>query len=115
MNQENNTTVRELLKADAKNPHTTRPKIALGAFYVVAFVTIATISLWAYGVLAQNDVLVKTVMDGWPFILAVIGPLVTLLWAYFGVLKQEQRNRLDAATGAPSGISRIISDVINRK
>lgn len=115
--RESNETVREMLRSDAANPHTTRPRIALGAFRVVAFAIIVTVGTWAYGVLAGNDTMVTAVVDGWPFVLAVIGPLVTLLWAYFGVLKQEHRQRMEAARGGstPSGLAGIISAVINRR
>lgn len=114
--KESNSTVRAMLESDAKNPHSTRPYIAKGAFHVVAFVIIVTISAWAYGVLVSDDSLVKMVMEGWRFVLAVIAPLVTLLWAYFGVLKQEHKNKLDAANGSstPAGIAGILSSLIKR-
>ncbi len=115
--KESNSTVRVMLESDAKNPHSTRPYIAKGSFHVVAFVVIVTISVWAYGVFIRDDDLVKTVMGGWQFVLAVIGPLVTLLWAYFGVLKQEHKNKLDAANGSstPAGIAGILSSIIKRR
>jgi hypothetical protein len=114
--KESNSTVRVMLESDAKNPHSTRPYIAKHSFHTVAFVIVVTVSVWAYGVGIKDDGLVKAVMDGWPFVLAVIGPLVTLLWAYFGVLKQEHKNRLDAANGSstPSGLAGIISSVLRR-
>lgn len=114
--KESNSTVRTMLESDAKNPHSTRPYIAKGSFHVVAFAVIVAISVWAYGVFTDNSELVKSVMDGWQFVLAVIGPLVTLLWAYFGVLKQEHKNRLDAASGSstPSGLAGIISSIMRR-
>ena len=114
--KEANSTVRTMLESDAKNPHTTRPMIARGAFYVVAFSNIIAIALWAYGIAAGDTGMVKAVTDGWPFVVAVIGPLVTLLWAYFGVLKQEHRDRLNAAGGnsATGGIANLISAVMKR-
>lgn len=109
--KESNSTVRAMLDADTKNPHTTRPYIAKHAFHVIALTITTVISLWAYGVGSGRVELVKTLMEGWPFILAAIGPMVTLLWAYFGVLKTEHKDRLDAARGAttPSGIAGILS------
>ncbi len=114
--KESNSTLRAMLESDAKNPQSTRPYIAKGAFHVVSFVVIVTISVWAYGVLIANDNLVKTVMNGWHFVLAVIGPLVTLLWAYFGVLKIEHKNKLDAANGlsTPPGIAGILSKILKK-
>lgn len=113
--KESNSTIRAMLDADTKTPHTTRPYIAKGAFHVIAFVIVVTVSLWAYGVGTKNDDMVSTIMDGWKFILAVIGPLVTLLWAYFGILKQEQSNRLNAANGSTTGgLSSIIANIVKR-
>jgi len=113
--KEGNATLRVMLEQDAKNPHSTRPKIALGAFRVVAFSCITVISVWSYGVLTGDSALIKAVMDGWAFILAAIAPLTVLLQSYFGVLKAEQRNRLDAANGSTtSGIVGLISSFIKR-
>ncbi len=114
--KETNSTLRVMLESDTKNPHTTRPYIAKGSFLVIAFTIVVTISMWAYGILKADATLVKAVMDGWPFILAVIGPLVTLLWAYFGVLKNEHRDRLNAASGQnkPSGIAGLISAIMKK-
>ena len=109
-------TVRVMLESDAKNPHTTRPYIAKGSFHVVAFAIIVTISIWAYGVFVQNKDIVSAIMEGWKFVLAVIGPLVTLLWAYFGVLKKEHKNKLDAANGSatPSGIAGLVASLLKK-
>lgn len=114
---ESNATLRTMLETEAKSPHTTRPYIAKGSFHVVAFAIIVAVSLWAYAVLRENEGLVSTVMNGWPFILGVTAPLVTLLSAYFGILKKEQKNKLDAAQGnsTPAGIAGILSSLINRK
>lgn len=101
--REAHSTVRSMLESDVKNPHSTRPFIALGAFWVVAFAVVTTISVWATGVVTGDSEMVETVVNGWRFILAVIGPLVSLLWAYFGILKTEHKNRLHAAGGSPAG------------
>ena len=110
-------TLQAMLQAEQCSTHTTRPRIALGAFHLVAFVSIVAISLWAYAVAVKDDELVAAVTDGWPFIAAVVGPFVTLLWAYFGILKQEQRNRMNAAlrTSTPSGTSAIINNILKRR
>lgn len=114
--RESHSTVRTMLESDAKNPHSTRPYIAKQSFHVVAFVIIVAVSVWAIGIFTKDDDLIKTIMDGWQFILAAIGPLVTLLWAYFGVLKTEHKNRLDAANGSstPSGLAGILSAITKR-
>jgi len=115
--RQSNETVRAMLEADAKAPHTTRPYIAKGAFHVVAFAVVVTVATWAYGVVVGRDGLVESVTGGWPFVLSVIGPFVVLLHAYFGVLKREQKDRLDAARGnsTPAGVAGILSRVLNRK
>lgn len=115
--KESHSTVRAMLESDVANPHSTRPRIALGAFYVIAVTDIVAVSMWAYGVVTGNDAMVKIVMGGWEFILAMNAPLVTLLWAYFGVLKTEHKNKLDAANGSntPSGITGLISSLISKR
>jgi hypothetical protein len=109
--KESNVTLRAMLEADTKNPQTTRPYIAKHSFHVIAIAVMFAILMWSYGVLIKDKDLVEAVMDGWPFILSVIGPFVTLLWAYFGVLKQEHRGRLNAAQGkeTPSIVSTLLS------
>ncbi len=114
--KQSHNTVRVMLESDAKNPHSTRPYIAKGSFHVVAFTTIVTISVWAYGVFVQNEGIVSAVMGGWQFVLAVTGPLVTLLWAYFGILKKEHKNKLDAANGSvtPPGIAGLVASLFKK-
>ena len=108
-------TLQTMLLAEQSSQHTTRPRIALGAFHLVAFVTIVSASLWAYAVAARDSGLVAAVTDGWPFVAAMISPFVTLLWAYFGVLKHEQRAKLNAANGSTSGaLSSIITHITKR-
>lgn len=115
--QQTYTTNRAMLEAESKSQHTTRPYIAKGSFHVTSFTILAAVGMWSYGVASGNDDMVKTVMDGWPFILSVIGPLVSLLWAYFGILKKESKDRLDAATGnnAPRGVAGLISSLIKKQ
>jgi len=91
-------TMQVMLASDATQKHTTRPRIALGAFQVLTFVTILVVSMWAHGVVSDNDEMVSVVMDGWPMVLAVIGPFVSLLYAYFGLLRSERRDMLGAIT-----------------
>jgi hypothetical protein len=114
--KEKGATVRAMLESDANNPHTTRPHIALGSFYVVAFAVVVIVSVWAYGVWDDDPKMVKAVVDGWPFVLAVLAPLVTLLRAYFGVLNREHKQRMDAANGAapPAGIAGVLASLIKR-
>lgn len=101
--KESNSTLRAMLEHDANNTHSTRPYIAKHAFHVIGLCVIMVLLLWSYAVSTENADMVKTIMDGWPFLLSVIGPLVSLLWAYFGVLKNEKKATLDAANNRPTG------------
>jgi hypothetical protein len=114
--KESNSTVRMMLESDAASPHTTRPKIAMQSFQVIAFSIITTTALWAYAVLAGDVEMVTAIMDGWVFIVGVNGTLATLLLAYFGVLKQEHKQKLNAAGGHPSGgvLSSLISSITRK-
>lgn len=84
----------ETLRTMLTAPHTTRPKIALGCFYVLALTEILLVSMWGYGVVRHKPDLVRAVHDGWPFILSVTGPPVGLLMAYFGLLRKEHDSKL---------------------
>ena len=97
--KESHSTVRTMLESDAASPHTTRPYVVKHSFHVIAICSVVTIGLWAYAVAIQDDKMVKTIMDGWPFVVGILAPFVVLLRTYFGVLKQEQQNRLEAAGG----------------
>lgn len=114
--QESHSTVRTMLEADAANPQTTRPYIAKGSFHVVAFVSVTTVSLWAYGIVKADTKMVETIVNGWPFLLSAIAPLTILLRAYFGVLKAEQKQKFDAAGGfsAPSGLSGLLTGLLKK-
>lgn len=114
--KESNETLRVMLQADAASTHTTRPKMALGSFHLVAIVTIAIAAGWLYAVFQSENPL-KQIVDGWPFILALTGPFVTIMHGYFGILKQEHRQRLNggAEQSTPSGLGGILSAVIGRR
>lgn len=108
-------TNRAMLHAEANSKQTTRPRIALGAFRVVAYVVMLVTSMWAVAVLRADENMLATVTEGWPFILAVLGPLVGWLNSYFGVLRDEHRNRLEAVTGVqkPKGLAKVLHGLLN--
>lgn len=115
--KESHDTVRTMLTADATMPQTTRPRVILGMYRVVSFTIIVTVSLWAFAVAMRDEEMVKTIMDGWPFIVGVITPFLVVIRTYFGILKQEQQNKLDASGGiatAPSGLAGILSAVLKK-
>ena len=109
-------TVRTMLTADATTPHTTRPYIAKHSFHVIAFAVITTTAIWAYAVLTKNTEMVTAIMNGWPFVVGVNGTLATLLLAYFGILKQEQKNKLDASNGVaqPTGLAGLLTTIMRK-
>lgn len=116
--KESHSTIRAMLEADSASKHTTRPYIAKGAFQVIAACSLAVVFMWSYGIISQDKDLVSSITDGWPFVLSVIGPFISLLWAYFGILKAEHKDKLRAANGfnsAPDGLLGILTNVINRK
>lgn len=106
-------TLQAMLTSDATQKHTTRPHIAKGCFYVVAFATVVTVSIWAYAVATKDEEMLSAINGGWVFALSVIGPLVTVLHAYFGVLRKESADKLNAANGNP--IVRGMSALWNSK
>lgn len=114
--EEGNETLREMLKRDAENPHSTRPKIALGAFHVIAFVCVGVIVLWGYGVFVENTAIVNAVTESWMMVVSLITPLITVLLAYFGHLKTEHKNKMDAANGSttPNGIAGLLASIIKK-
>ncbi|WP_167631567.1 hypothetical protein [Mariprofundus ferrooxydans] len=114
--QESGSTLRTMLESDAQNPHTTRPKIAYQAFQVVAAATLLIVVIFCYAVCMANEHMVKAIMDGWPFITALLAPFVYLLKAYFGILKVEHSNRLAAAVGHPpaTGVADVLAGMFGK-
>ena len=88
-----------MLQANAVSTHTTRPKIAYQAFQVIAFSTVSIVSAWCFAVISGNVDIIKNIEQSWLFILGVITPLVTVLHAYFGVLRDETKDKFNAAQG----------------
>ena len=110
-------TLQTMLVSDATNPHSTRPKIALGSFRVVAISILLTVSTWTYAVFSGDKDMVSAVMNGWPFLLSVIAPLIILLQAYFGVLRKETQDKLNASNGGQSqgAVASIMGKLLGKK
>ncbi len=102
-----------MLVQDATSTQTTRPKIALGSFYLLAFLCSVIIIGWFSAIMLHDNDLVKSIVAGWPFVLGIIGPFTALLRAYFGILKTEHRDRLDSVSGQKTGLLATI--LKNRK
>ena len=90
-----------MLNNESKSNHTTRPKIAYQAFQVVAAIALMIVFGWLYAVVSNDYELVKEIVNGWPFVVGVITPFVAWLNAYFGVLRKEQADRMNAFNGNP--------------
>ena len=88
-----------MLSAEQNSQHTTRPRIALGSFYTAAAIAAVFVLMWAYSVAIRDGDLTAAIMAGWPFVVALISLFMAPVGYYFGVLKNEQRNRLNAAAG----------------
>ncbi len=89
----------------------TRAWIAKWAFVLVAVVTLAAVIVWGKAAVWDKDVeVVAAVTDGWPFLAALLFPFVAWLNRYFGILRQEQRDRLAAGNGSTpvGGFANII-------
>lgn len=92
-------TTRAMLAAESQSRHTTRPKIALGIHRLLCFIVILVMVIWAYAVIMGQKELLKTILNSWQFILALISPFVVVIHQYFGVLRTEHANRLDSVAG----------------
>ena len=59
--QQQGLTARAMLETEAVSPQSTRPKIAMGAFRLVSFVTIMVVSMWAYAVITNKPTMVEAI------------------------------------------------------
>ena len=122
--KESSATMQAMLTADATNPQSTRAKIAWWAFVFTAVFSgiVGAVIVWAYGfaIYKQDADLVKQVVDGWPFVLAILtavtGTFSLLLRAYFGILQKEHEQKVAGATGnfKPGAIESIIGAMSRR-
>lgn len=105
-------TLQTMLEADANTPHTTRPQIALKAFYVVGLCTVLIVISWCGAMWLERGDIVEKIQGAGPFVGFLLGPLVFMLHAYFGILRHEHSNKLNAATGHPAnagGVAGLLS------
>jgi len=112
--RESHSTVRAMLDSDAKNPQSTRPYIAKHAFHIIAMTSIAIMLAWSYAVYTGDAVMVKQIQEGAIFVVALNGTLATLLLAYFGTIRKEHKQKMDAASGNPQapGILGLVSGLL---
>jgi hypothetical protein len=114
--KESHSTLRTMLESDAANPQSTRPYIAKHAFHIIALTSVVIMIAWGYAVFTGNTEMVKQVQDGALFVVALNGTLATLLLAYFGTLRKEHKQKMDAASGnaSPTGIAGLISTILRK-
>jgi len=107
---------RAMLEAELKSTHTTRPWVIKGCFLLVAGISMDVVIMWSWAILNSKTGLVIAITNGWPMILAILGPFFVILRSYFGILQKESKNKLDAANGNPTGsmASSLISGFLNR-
>lgn len=105
-----------MLKANAQSTHTTRPKIAYQAFQVVAFSTVAPTAVLCYAIVMNNVDMVNLIKELWVLLVALNAPLVTVLHAYFGVLTEDSKDRLNAAQGHKvSPVAGLVAKLFGKK
>lgn len=92
-------TLQTMLEANAKSTHTTRPKIAYQAWLVVGFVTILFATGWFIAVYSGDSEMIKAIEGSYMFVGFLLAPLIVWLNAYFGVLRDETKDRFNAAQG----------------
>lgn len=94
----------------------TRAWIAKWAFVLVAFVTVSAVLVWGVAAIGYKDeTLVKTITDGWEWLVALLLPFVGWLNRYFGILRAEQRDRLNAGNGSTDAAGAgILSKIFRR-
>ena len=84
--------------------NTTRPEIAMMMARIVSFAVIVIISIFAVAVINGDAPMIKTIVDGWPFIVAILGTPTALLRAYFAMRTKEKQHKYEATTGVkPQG------------
>ena len=93
----------------------TRPASSMGFTYVVCYVVILVVTMWAVSIYeASASERLQSINNGWPMILALIAPLLTVIRSYFGMRTDEKNTRQHTANGltAPmKGLAKFISAV----
>jgi len=107
---------RAMLEAELKSTHSTRPLVIKLFAIIVSLITLYIVYLWGDAITGGKTALVLAIGNGWPMILALCAPFFVVINAYFGVLRKESQNKLDAANGNPTSsiASTLISGFLNR-
>lgn len=91
-------TLQAMLLAESNSQQTTRPRIALGCFQIYSACTLIFTVIIAYAV-GQSEQPLNELQNLWPLAMGLYAPFPAVLYAYFGMLKKEHENRLNAANG----------------
>jgi len=90
--------VTALAGADAAGA-STRPKIALMMAWLLTFAVSIFIGVWAISIGFDKTQTLDKLNASWPMVLSVLGPIIALLRAYFGLRTKEKQTRY--AMGSP--------------
>ncbi len=107
---------RAMLAAEMNSTHTTRPRVIILFSVVVSMITLYIVYLWGDAITEHKTALVLAIGNGWPMILALCAPFFVVINSYFGILRKESQNKLDAANGNPTSsvASTLISGFLKR-
>lgn len=94
--------MKAMLLSESKSVHSTRPKIAYQAWQVTGTIVLAITFSYVYAVVTGNEEMINAMSSGWPLILALIAPMVGWLNAYFGILRKEDNDKMNAINGKPN-------------
>ena len=106
--------VMETLAQSDATGSSTRPAIAKMMSILVVSVIGAIAFVWMISILRNATETLKQLADSWAMILAMLGPPIALLRAYFGMRTKEKQSRYSGAFGMPMPggiISTIVSAI----
>ena len=93
--------------------NTTRPLIAMMMACCVVFTVVLVISIFSYAVVNADNSMIKAIMDGWPFLLAILGTPTALLRSYFAMRTKEKQQKYEAVTGVkPTSLLSTLAGLI---
>jgi len=93
--------------------NTTRPQIAMMMAQVICFSVIIVISIFSYAVSVGKHEMITEIVDGWPFLLAILGTPTALLRSYFALRTKEKQHKYEATTGVKPQAG-LLSAIIGR-
>lgn len=111
------TQIQQALGAADGPGSSTRPKIAMMMAKIVCFESIVFIAAWAVAMYRGGDAL-RQIADSSMVLTALLGTPSALLYAYFGMRKDEKLGRYSAILGqapTPPGISGWIQSFAKKK